>query len=88
LTTLSKHLRSIETRSACRNSHSGRRLANGVLLDAGRATLDSSTLAEVLERAGAERLSAPVTTPWGDVNVRLQAPDGMQLTLFTSADEA
>jgi methylmalonyl-CoA/ethylmalonyl-CoA epimerase len=24
----------------------------------------------------------PVTTPWGDINVRLQDPDGMQITLF------
>jgi hypothetical protein len=23
-------------------------------------------------------------TPWGDTNVRVQAPDGMQLTLFTT----
>ncbi len=26
---------------------------------------------------------APVTTPWGDRNARVRAPDGMQLTLFT-----
>jgi lactoylglutathione lyase len=64
----------------------GRRVSSGVRF-AIRVD-DLSTLAELLERAGAERLSAPVTTPWGDVNVRLQAPDGMQLTLFTSADEA
>jgi hypothetical protein len=24
-----------------------------------------------------------VTTPWNDRNVRLRAPDGMQLTLFS-----
>jgi len=24
----------------------------------------------------------PVMTPWGDYNVRLQDPDGMQVTLF------
>jgi methylmalonyl-CoA/ethylmalonyl-CoA epimerase len=47
---------------------------------------DSATAAEELERAGAQRLGGPVETPWGDVNVRLQAPDGMQLTLFTSPD--
>lgn len=44
---------------------------------------DSATVAGVLERAGARRLGQPVETPWGDVNVRLRAPDGMQLTLFT-----
>jgi methylmalonyl-CoA/ethylmalonyl-CoA epimerase len=47
---------------------------------------DSAEVADELERAGAERLGGPVETPWGDVNVRLQAPDGMQLTLFTSPD--
>ncbi len=25
-------------------------------------------------------------TPWGDRNVRVRAPDGMQLTLFTPAE--
>jgi catechol 2,3-dioxygenase-like lactoylglutathione lyase family enzyme len=88
--------------------------ARGVLLEAGRATLelfderqaamvdeievgrrvagrvriafevdDSAATADELEGAGAERLGGPVETPWHDVNVRLVAPDGMQLTLFT-----
>jgi methylmalonyl-CoA/ethylmalonyl-CoA epimerase len=47
---------------------------------------DSAAVADQLERAGAERLGGPVETPWGDVNVRVQAPDGMQLTLFSSPD--
>jgi hypothetical protein len=42
--------------------------------------------AEVLEAAGAERLGGPVVTPWQHRNVRLRAPDGMQLTLFTLLD--
>ena len=46
---------------------------------------DSAVTAERLEAAGAERLGGPVETPWRDVNVRLVAPDGMQLTLFTPA---
>jgi lactoylglutathione lyase len=46
---------------------------------------DSTSLADALEAAGAERVAGPVETPWRDVNVRLNAPDGMQLTLFTSA---
>jgi lactoylglutathione lyase len=46
---------------------------------------DSPAAADELERAGAERLGGPVETPWRDVNVRLRAPDGMQLTLFTPA---
>jgi hypothetical protein len=28
-----------------------------------------------------------VETPWKDRNVRVQAPDGMQLTLFTVLDD-
>ena len=31
---------------------------------------------------GATLVHPPVVTPWGDINVRLQDPDGMQLTLF------
>jgi methylmalonyl-CoA/ethylmalonyl-CoA epimerase len=31
---------------------------------------------------GATLVHPPVQTPWGDVNVRLQDPDGMQVTLF------
>ncbi len=47
---------------------------------------DSTASAEVLEAAGAERLGGPVVTPWQHRNVRLRAPDGMQLTLFTVLD--
>jgi uncharacterized glyoxalase superfamily protein PhnB len=31
---------------------------------------------------GAILVHPPVITPWGDFNVRLQDPDGMQITLF------
>lgn len=31
---------------------------------------------------GATLVHPPVNTPWGDTNVRLQDPDGMQITLF------
>ena len=31
---------------------------------------------------GATLVHEPVMTPWGDLNVRLQDPDGMQITLF------
>ena len=47
---------------------------------------DSEAVAERLVAAGAEQLAEPVTTPWNDHNVRLRAPDGMQLTLFTVVD--
>ena len=47
---------------------------------------DSAAVAGELEQAGAQRFGETVETPWGDVNVRLQAPDGMQLTLFTTRE--
>jgi uncharacterized glyoxalase superfamily protein PhnB len=40
-------------------------------------------MARRLVTAGAAQVAPPVTTPWGDRNARVQAPDGMQLTLFT-----
>jgi NAD(P)-dependent dehydrogenase (short-subunit alcohol dehydrogenase family) len=85
----------------------------GILLDAGRATLElfdeaqaqSVDMTEVGHRSagpvrlafevadldtasadgqsgGAAALHAPVVTPWGDRNQRLQAPDGLHITLF------
>jgi lactoylglutathione lyase len=47
---------------------------------------DSATAAEALVASGAEHLGGPVVTPWQHRNVRLLAPDGMQLTLFTVLD--
>jgi methylmalonyl-CoA/ethylmalonyl-CoA epimerase len=44
---------------------------------------DSAATARRVVAAGATEVGAPVTTPWGDRNVRVRAPDGMQLTLFT-----
>lgn len=91
----------------------------GVILDAGRATLellsveeaqrvdrieagepssgpvrfalevaDSTQTAEALVAAGGERIGGPVVTPWNHRNVRVRAPDGMQLTLFSVLDES
>jgi predicted enzyme related to lactoylglutathione lyase len=36
---------------------------------------------------GATLVHEPVMTPWGDYNVRLQDPDGMQITLFQATKE-
>ena len=44
---------------------------------------DSQETADALVRAGAQRVGGPVVTPWSHRNVRVRAPDGMQLTLFT-----
>jgi len=45
---------------------------------------DSTETARRLVAAGAEEVAPPVITPWGDHNARVRAPDGMQLTLFTT----
>jgi methylmalonyl-CoA/ethylmalonyl-CoA epimerase len=63
----------------------GRRVAGPVRI--ALEVEDSAETAQRLEAAGATRLGGPVVTPWGDRNVRLQAPDGMQLTLFTVLSE-
>lgn len=36
---------------------------------------------------GASLVHPPVVTPWGDTNVRLQDPDGMQITLFQAHEK-
>ncbi len=43
---------------------------------------DLKTAMERLLANGATLVHPPVITPWGDTNVRLQDPDGMQITLF------
>ena len=49
---------------------------------------DSAETAKALVARGAKQLAQPVVTPWSHRNVRLRAPDGMQLTLFTVLEEA
>jgi lactoylglutathione lyase len=44
---------------------------------------NSEETAKALASAGAQKIGGPVVTPWAHKNVRLRAPDGMQLTLFT-----
>jgi predicted enzyme related to lactoylglutathione lyase len=50
-----------------------------------RFALQVPDLKDTMERMlanGATLVHEPVMTPWGDYNVRLQDPDGMQITLF------
>jgi len=61
----------------------GRRVSGRVRL--AFQVADSAGTARELVAAGAEAVAPPVTTPWGDRNARVRAPDGMQLTLFTTA---
>jgi predicted enzyme related to lactoylglutathione lyase len=44
---------------------------------------DSAASTRALEAAGARVLAEPIQTPWNSLNARLQAPAGLQLTLFT-----
>jgi catechol 2,3-dioxygenase-like lactoylglutathione lyase family enzyme len=58
----------------------GRRVSGQI-----RFALQVPDLKAAMERLlahGATLVHPPVITPWGDQNVRLQDPDGMQITLF------
>jgi predicted enzyme related to lactoylglutathione lyase len=55
-----------------------------------RFALQVPDLQAALERLlaqGATLVHPPVLTPWGDYNVRLQDPDGRQITLFQPATQ-
>jgi predicted enzyme related to lactoylglutathione lyase len=54
-----------------------------------RFALQVPDLKAAMERLlahGAKLVHPPILTPWGDYNVRLQDPDGMQITLFQVLD--
>jgi uncharacterized glyoxalase superfamily protein PhnB len=62
----------------------GRRISGQI-----RFALQVPDLNAAMERLlahGATLIHPPVMTPWGDYNVRLQDPDGMQITLFQTSD--
>ena len=44
---------------------------------------DSRATAHALAEAGATMIAEPTVTPWNSLNARLDAPGGLQLTLFT-----
>ena len=59
----------------------GRRVAGHIrvalkVTDTRAATIDATL-------AGAALVAPPTLTPWGDLNARLEAPAGLQLTLFS-----
>jgi catechol 2,3-dioxygenase-like lactoylglutathione lyase family enzyme len=65
------------------NLEAGKRVSGQI-----RFALQVPDLQSALERLlahGASLVHPPVQTPWGDTNVRLQDPDGMQITLFQAA---
>lgn len=54
-----------------------------------RFALQVPDLQAAMERLlanGATLVHPPVETPWGDFNVRLQDPDGLQVTLFQTRE--
>lgn len=44
---------------------------------------DAATATTRLAKGGATVIAEPTLTPWGSLNARLEAPGGLQLTLFT-----
>jgi NAD(P)-dependent dehydrogenase (short-subunit alcohol dehydrogenase family)/catechol 2,3-dioxygenase-like lactoylglutathione lyase family enzyme len=62
----------------------GRRLSGPVRLAFEVTDLRASAAA--LQAHGAEAVREPVKTTWSDLNQRLQAPDGMQISLFQVGD--
>src|SRR5215207_1408493 len=48
---------------------------------------DLKAAMERLLAHGATLVHEPILTPWGDYNVRLQDPNGMQVTLFQVPDK-
>ncbi len=48
---------------------------------------DLQAAAERLLAHGATLVHPPVVTPWGDLNVRFQDPDGMQITLYQTHNQ-
>ena len=58
----------------------GRRISGPIRF--GLQVPDLTTAIERLLAHGATLVHPPVLTPWGDMNARLQDPDGMQITLF------
>ncbi len=56
-----------------------------------RFALQAPDLQAVLDRLlahGATLIHPPVMTPWGDLNARVQDPDGLQVTLFQPSTHA
>jgi catechol 2,3-dioxygenase-like lactoylglutathione lyase family enzyme len=48
---------------------------------------DAQAAADTAQAASARLIHPPVLKPWGHCNVRLAAPDGMQLTFFQILDD-
>jgi lactoylglutathione lyase len=49
---------------------------------------DTAAATRDLVQAGASLIAEPTRTPWNSLNSRLEAPAGLQITLFGPADQA
>ncbi len=49
---------------------------------------DAASMTRALEAAGATVIAEPTRTPWSSLNARLNAPAGVQLTIFTELDRS
>ena len=58
----------------------GRRVAGHIRL--ALEVDDSAAMTQTLAAAGATVVAEPTRTPWNSLNARLEAPAGLQLTLF------
>lgn len=64
----------------------GREVSRSIRVGFEVADTEAST-AELVS-AGAELLAEPTETPWRSLNSRLEAPAGLQITLFEELDES
>ena len=48
---------------------------------------DAESKTDQLVAAGAELVASPKETPWRSLNLRLEAPAGLQITLFEELDD-
>ena len=48
---------------------------------------DTRTVTATLVAGGAEQVAAPTETPWRSLNSRLDAPAGLQITVFQELDD-
>ncbi|MEE8490103.1 MAG: VOC family protein [Acidimicrobiia bacterium] len=49
--------------------------------------VDANVATDQLVSAGAELIAAPTETPWRSLNSRLEAPAGLQITLFEELED-
>src|SRR6266498_3968675 len=49
---------------------------------------DAAVAADAAEEAGARVLAQPTRTPWNSSNARLEAPAGLQITLFAELGDS